>query len=114
MRSARLMLIAAPCMLSLVLVASCASREKIHREATDDVSVCLQQGQTRVQVSRCLSSVGFPDDKIHAGRAGTSIVATRCRGAYMPGFASCAVFEGFFDGDGHLATWSVVPAHDRP
>jgi hypothetical protein len=114
MRNANLRLACTTFLLCALVVASCASHEATHKEATDDVSTCLQKGQTRVQVSRCLSSVGFPEEQMHTARAGTSIVATRCRNAYVPGFASCAIFEGQFDGDGHLATWHVVPAHDRP
>jgi hypothetical protein len=96
----------------LALLSSCASHESVQKQANDDVSSCLRNGQVRVEVVRCLSSVGFPDDKIRSAR--TSVVATRCRASGVPGFGTCAIFEGQFDADGRLTTWHVAPGYDRP
>lgn len=93
-------------------LASCATQNGMLRRANTALSPCVQKGQSRAEVRRCLQSADFADDHIH--EQGNSLEATDCWAMLMPMMSACVVFYGDFDEQGLLTKWRLETYADGP
>ena len=93
-------------------LASCAAPNGMLRRANVALSPCIQKGQSRMEVRRCLRSADFADD--HIDEKGNSLFAIDCWPMLMPMMSACVMFHGDFDEQGLLTSWRLESGMDGP
>jgi len=93
-------------------LASCAAPNGMLRRANVTLSPCLQKGQSRMEVRRCLQSADFAEDHIY--EKGNSLWANDCWPMFIPLMSACVMFDGDFDEQGSLTKWRLESYADGP
>ena len=96
----------------LPLLASCATPSGMLRRANIALSPCIEKGQSRLDVRRCLHSADFADDHIY--ERGNALDAHDCWANFLPMMSACVWFKGAFDEQGFLTSWTLESYMDGP